>query len=89
MKKGTKLLWTSALLLSLTGCSSASSGGTDSPNVLNLSKENDVITLDSTLATDGMSFEVINMMIEGLKQPMKTGTLSRRWPKAMTYRKMV
>lgn len=75
MKKGTKLLWTGALVLSLAGCSSASSGGTDSPNVLNLSKENDVITLDSTLATDGMSFEVINMMIEGLETTDENGDI--------------
>lgn len=75
MKKGTKLLWTSALVLSLAGCSSASSGGTDSHNVLNLSKENDVITLDSTLATDGMSFEVINMMIEGLETTDENGDI--------------
>lgn len=75
MKKGTKLLWTGALVLSLAGCSSASSGGTDSHNVLNLSKENDVITLDSTLATDGMSFEVINMMIEGLETTDENGDI--------------
>lgn len=75
MKKGTKLLWTGALVLSLAGCSSASSDGTDSHNVLNLSKENDVITLDSTLATDGMSFEVINMMIEGLETTDENGDI--------------
>lgn len=75
MKKRTKLLWTGALVLSLAGCSSASSGGTDSHNVLNLSKENDVITLDSTLATDGMSFEVINMMIEGLETTDENGDI--------------
>lgn len=60
------------LALGLTACSSGSGNtgakdGEKPAQVLNLSKENDVITMDSTLATDGMSFEVINMCIEGLE----------------------
>ena len=60
------------LALGLTACSSGSGNagakdGEKPAQVLNLSKENDVITMDSTLASDGMSFEVINMCIEGLE----------------------
>lgn len=60
------------LALGLTACSSGSGNtgakdGEKPAQVLNLSKENDVITMDSTLAIDGMSFEVINMCIEGLE----------------------
>lgn len=62
--------------VSMAACSSAPAGGTDQSNtsgsstgsqVLNLIKENDVITMDSSLATDGTSFEAINMVIEGLE----------------------
>lgn len=77
MNKGSKLLWTGALALSLVGCSSGTSDTSASAGrkTLNLAKENDVITMDSTLATDGMSFEVINMTIEGLETTDENGDI--------------
>lgn len=77
MNKGSKLLWTGALALSLVGCSSGTSDTAASAErkTLNLAKENDVITMDSTLATDGMSFEVINMTIEGLETTDENGDI--------------
>lgn len=75
MKTSKKMLCASALALALSGCSSGSQNSTDSKQVLNLAKENDVITMDSTLATDGMSFEVINMIIEGLETTNEEGDI--------------
>ena len=70
MKKSLKMLGVAAAAVSMAACSSGSgsaSGSEAAKQVLNLAKENDVITFDSTLATDGMSFEAINMIIEGLE----------------------
>lgn len=81
MKKYSTISALVVLAMSASACSSgstasssaASSGsepsstGSTAKQVLNLTKENDVITMDSTLATDGMSFEAINMAIEGLE----------------------
>lgn len=62
--------------LSMAACSSSNpapaasdsgSGSKDASQVLNLIKENDVITFDSSFASDGMSFEAINMVVEGLE----------------------
>lgn len=76
MKTSKKMLCASALALALSGCSSGSQNSTGgSTQVLNLAKENDVITMDSTLATDGMSFEVINMIIEGLETTNEEGDI--------------
>ncbi|ONI45061.1 hypothetical protein AN641_05035 [Candidatus Epulonipiscioides gigas] len=67
MKKMASILLSTMLMLSITGC-----GGTDTSNsgtsgkTVTLAKENDVISLNSTYATDGMSFEVLHTMIEGL-----------------------
>lgn len=69
------MLCASVLALALSGCSSGSQNSTGSTQVLNLAKENDVITMDSTLATDGMSFEVINMIIEGLETTNEEGDI--------------
>lgn len=70
MKKSLKAFGVAAAAVSMAACSSGSgtASGSEAPKqVLNLAKENDVITFDSTLATDGMSFEAINMIIEGLE----------------------
>lgn len=70
MKKSLKMLGVAAAAVSMAACSAGSgsaSGSEAAKQVLNLAKENDVITFDSTLATDGMSFEAINMIIEGLE----------------------
>lgn len=75
MKTSKMMLCASALALALSGCSSGSQNSTGSTQVLNLAKENDVITMDSTLATDGMSFEVINMIIEGLETTNEEGDI--------------
>ncbi|EOS59292.1 hypothetical protein C815_02270 [Firmicutes bacterium M10-2] len=75
MKTSKMMLCASALALALSGCSSGSKNSTGSTQVLNLAKENDVITMDSTLATDGMSFEVINMIIEGLETTNEEGDI--------------
>lgn len=76
MKTSKMMLCASALTLALSGCSSGSQNSTGgSTQVLNLAKENDVITMDSTLATDGMSFEVINMIIEGLETTNEEGDI--------------
>lgn len=66
-----------AAVLGMAACSSSPAPAASDENsgvnasasgqVLNLIKENDVITMDSSLATDGMSFEAINMVIEGLE----------------------
>lgn len=68
MKKKITCFLSAVLVLSAAGCS----GNTDTKNestaknVLHLAKENDAVTMDSTLATDGMSFEMIAATIEGL-----------------------
>ncbi|MEO3946617.1 peptide ABC transporter substrate-binding protein [Gorillibacterium sp. CAU 1737] len=50
------------LILVLVGCSSSKSGST----VINLGKEVELASMDSAIATDGLSFEVIAATIEGL-----------------------
>lgn len=60
---------------SSTADASAEKPSTGGKQVLNLTKENDVITMDSTLATDGMSFEGINMVIEGLETTDENGDI--------------
>ena len=67
MKKINKcvaLLLTAALTLGLTACG----GGSASGNTLNVMLATNVMSLDTNLATDGDSFEVIADCIDGLTQ---------------------
>lgn len=82
MKKLLSTATVSVLALALAACSSSSpttssTASTDasstasaatgnSGNRVTLAKENDVISMDSTYATDGMSFEMIAATVEGL-----------------------
>lgn len=73
MKKIVSSALTGVLCLSLAACSSGTSStdsstdsSTSGDNRLVLAKENDVISMDSTYATDGMSFEMIAATIDGL-----------------------
>ncbi len=44
-------------------------------SVVTIAKENDVISMDSTYATDGMSFEMIQAVIDGLETVDKDGNV--------------
>lgn len=63
MKKITLVLVAFLMTVTLTACGSSS--GSDSSTVV-VAKDVDVMTMDSILATDGMSFEVISATIDGL-----------------------
>lgn len=80
MKKLLSTATVSVLALALAACSSSSpttssTASTDASstasaatgNRVTLAKENDVISMDSTYATDGMSFEMIAATVEGLE----------------------
>lgn len=72
--KSKKLLTMSALLMSLT--LSACGGGGDessSSNTVTIAKDVDVISMDSAIATDGMSFEIIAATTDGLFTNDKEG----------------
>ncbi|WP_414043607.1 peptide ABC transporter substrate-binding protein [Macrococcus sp. EM39E] len=67
--------WFLVLLLALTGFVSACSGGEDkksaggdgkSDQVLNFSSSSDIPSMDSSLATDQVSFDTFNQVMEGL-----------------------
>jgi len=62
MKKMVSALMMTMLMLTACGSADDKADG----KTVTLAKENDVISLNSTYATDGMSFEVIHTMIEGL-----------------------
>lgn len=53
--------------------STASASSTGSGKRVTLAKENDVISMDTSYATDGMSFEMIAATIEGLESMDKDG----------------
>lgn len=91
MKKLFAVTMSAVMALSLTACSSSSapaddssSTGTDTETktadasgntVVTLAKENDVISMNSSYATDGMSFEVIAMTVEGLETIAEDGAV--------------
>ncbi len=60
---------------SSTGSSAASATATTSSSGkrVTLAKENDVISMDTSYATDGMSFEMIAATVEGLETMDKAG----------------
>ncbi|ONI44120.1 hypothetical protein AN640_05830, partial [Candidatus Epulonipiscium fishelsonii] len=72
MKKMVSIFLTTILMLSVTGCSGDNATQTEASTLkhdlktVTLAKENDIISLNTMYATDGMSFEVINTMIDGL-----------------------
>lgn len=53
-------------LLSLSACGKKTDDGGDGSKVLHIAKDTAVRTLDNSLATDGMSFEVMENFIDGL-----------------------
>jgi oligopeptide transport system substrate-binding protein len=75
MKKFFSIACSAAMALSLVACSSSSSTSSDDSasststgdNYVVLAKENDVISMSSAYATDGMSFEMIAATVEGLE----------------------
>ncbi len=75
MKKLLSTFMASMLVLSVVGCSSQSSNNTTSTadatassttKTFTVARENDVISLNTMYATDGMSFQVIHTMVDGL-----------------------
>ena len=71
MKKMIAFLMAAAMLLSLAACGGSSGGsGTaaEAPKILGIMLSTNVMSLDTDLATDGDSFEVIADCIDGLMQ---------------------
>ena len=73
MKKLFSLLACTMMAISLTGCGSS---GSSSKNVFNFASELDIISLDSTKANDGMSFNAIHAFTDGLMGRDKDGNTS-------------
>lgn len=73
MKKLVSIVCSAMMVLSMAGCSSSSSSASSSSSdssegvYVTLAKENDVISMNSSYATDGMSLEIINATVEGLE----------------------
>ena len=72
MKKILSILCCMAMAISLVGCGG---NGATTGKTVTVAKENDVISMDSTYATDGMSFEVIHAIIDGLMTQDSDGSL--------------
>lgn len=94
MKKKNKIRYLLALLSALFVLTACGSKAPQQPsdNVLRLSKDTDIKTLDGSLATDGISFEVISTYTEGLleydKDGVVVGRLAKSWdisPDGLTY----
>ena len=75
MKKFLSLACSSMMLISLVGCGSGTDTKKSDGNYVTLAKENDVISMDSRYATDGMSFEMIAATVEGLETMDKDGKI--------------
>lgn len=75
MKKFLSLTCSSMMLISLVGCGSGTDTKKSDGNYVTLAKENDVISMDSRYATDGMSFEMIAATVEGLETMDKDGNI--------------
>ena len=73
MKKFVSAACTGLVCLSMAACGSGGgTGGTDSGSEsgkkrITLAKENDVISMNTAYATDGMSFEMIAATVDGLE----------------------
>ena len=72
MNKALSLACVTALTVSLVGCGGGDSGK-KTGNYVNLAKENDVISMNSMYATDGMSLEMIAATVDGLVTMDKDG----------------
>ena len=66
MKKLKALLVVLVVALALVGCSSSDAPAEETAKVLRVAAPGDVLSLDSSIATDGFSFEVITSFQEGL-----------------------
>lgn len=89
MKKLFAVTMSAVMALSLTACSSSSDNAsadnssttneatadTSGKTVVTLAKENDVISMNTAYATDGMSFEMIAATVEGLETVAEDGTI--------------
>jgi len=64
----------SIALALLSGCGS-NGGNESSSNVLRVAKDTDIISLDTSIATDGLSFEVIETFTDGLVDYDKDGNI--------------
>ena len=68
MKKMIALLMAACMLLSLAACGGSSGSAAEAPKILGVMLSTNVMSLDTDLATDGDSFEVIADCIDGLMQ---------------------
>lgn len=78
MKKYIKSMFVFALVFALTACSAGDKnqgGNTAGKKVVTFAKENDIVSMDSRYATDGMSFEIIAAITEGLMTVDKDGNV--------------
>lgn len=73
MKKLVSVLACALMVFSLAGC--GSSKDSTSGKTVTIAKENDLISMDSTYATDGMSLEMIAATVEGLETVDKDGNV--------------
>ncbi len=74
MKKILTIVTSFALVLSLAACGGTTDSA-DGKKTVTLAKENDVITMNSMTATDGMSFEVIHATVDGLMDENENGEI--------------
>ncbi len=72
MKHLKRILLSLVILVLAVGCSTPKS---DVEQVLRIAKDNDVASLDTNVATDGLSFEVIKTFTEGLMEYDKDGNI--------------
>ncbi len=75
MKKLCKVVMSFALVLSLTACGGNEDTSDSGKSSITFAKENDVITMNSMTATDGMSFEIIHATVDGLMDRNQDGEL--------------
>ncbi len=76
MKNTFKGLLIALVALSLAACGAKPDGDKDkASNVVTFAKKNDVISMDSRYATDGMLFEIITATVEGLMSMDKDGNI--------------
>lgn len=76
MKNTFKGLLIALVALSLAACGAKPDGDKDkASNVVTFAKKNDVISIDSHYATDGMLFEIIAATVEGLMSMDKDGNI--------------
>lgn len=73
MKKYYKGFLILLLSFSLAACSKGKDPGANGGKVVSFAKENDIVSMDSRYATDGMSFEIIAATTEGLMTVDKDG----------------